>query len=274
MLGSIVSCLASPTAGCKHPEIPKTDRMVLLWFQCSGLTPTRDGFTLVSVFWADSHTGWFYFGFSLRGWLPHMIVLLWFQCSGMTPTQDGSYASWAGIAWQRIHVVTALVCCTLIKRVFFPQNLRIAYSEGRRGWRIEWWKWRANAFPHRNCLQRTVVLAWLEFVSPAALNCAVFELCRSIWRKKVPICSIGCRFWYKQIPISSGSRGPWGPGPPCPQDFFKIMQFWDSYKEKTLFWANCGLRPLRSGPLTKILDPPLAIKRGWLHCLEDTLWLV
>ncbi len=56
---------------------------------------------------------------------------------------------------------------------------------------------------------------------------------------------------------SSGSRGP---GPPCPEDFFKIMQFSGNFEGKNLFWANFGLRPRWAPwiPLTKILDPRLS----------------
>ncbi len=60
---------------------------------------------------------------------------------------------------------------------------------------------------------------------------------------------------------SSGSReGLGGPVPPCPQDFFKIMQFSCMLREKPLFWANFGLRAPILGvktPLGKILDPRL-----------------
>ncbi len=57
--------------------------------------------------------------------------------------------------------------------------------------------------------------------------------------------------------------GSGGPGPPCPQDFFKIMQFSGNSKGKPLFWANFGLSPPLLGskinwvPLTKILNPRL-----------------
>ncbi len=38
--------------------------------------------------------------------------------------------------------------------------------------------------------------------------------------------------------------GPWGPTtPPCPQDFFKIMQFSGNFKGKPLFWTHFGLKP-------------------------------
>ena len=32
------------------------------------------------------------------------------------------------------------------------------------------------------------------------------------------------------------------PCPPCPQEFFKIMQFSSNFKGKPLFWTNFGLR--------------------------------
>ena len=42
--------------------------------------------------------------------------------------------------------------------------------------------------------------------------------------------------------ISSGSRGPGGPSPLCPQEFFKIMQFSGNFKGKPLnlskFWTQ------------------------------------
>ncbi len=58
------------------------------------------------------------------------------------------------------------------------------------------------------------------------------------------------------------SGGPWGPGPPCPQDFFKIMQFSEDFKGKTPILSKFqALAPLGSklcwAPLTKILDPRL-----------------
>ena len=84
------------------------------------------------------------------------------------------------------------------------------------------------------------------------------------WVKKKTCCS------------SSGSRGePWRLGlpTPCPQDFFKIMQFSGNFKGKTLFRANFGLgvkTPL--APLTKILDLRLRralvrLKATQLQCI-------
>ncbi len=34
------------------------------------------------------------------------------------------------------------------------------------------------------------------------------------------------------LSLADPGRGPWGPGPPCPQDFFKIMQFSGNFKGK------------------------------------------
>ncbi len=59
------------------------------------------------------------------------------------------------------------------------------------------------------------------------------------------------------LPIWKGVTGPvadtggLGPGPPCPHDFFKIMQFWRNFRGKPLFWQIAG-----SGP-------PLGAKLCW-----------
>ena len=66
-----------------------------------------------------------------------------------------------------------------------------------------------------------------------------------------------------------GALGDWAL--PCPQDFFKIMQFSGTFRGKPLFWANFGLRPplwvkIPLVPLTKILDPRLYVHLVCLHC--------
>ena len=67
-------------------------------------------------------------------------------------------------------------------------------------------------------------------------------------------------------------QGALGPGPPCPQDFFKSCSFQAILREKSLFWAHFGLRPPPLGsklcwaPLTKILDPRLYILWKFSHC--------
>ncbi len=63
-----------------------------------------------------------------------------------------------------------------------------------------------------------------------------------------------------QVSAQADPGGPSGPGPPCPQDLFKIMQA--ILRENPYFLANFGLRAplvskLHQPPLTKILDPPL-----------------
>ena len=55
-------------------------------------------------------------------------------------------------------------------------------------------------------------------------------------------------------------RGPWGLGPPCPQDVFKIMQFSGNFKGKPPMLSKfCAQSPLGSknsaGPPLTILDP-------------------
>ena len=56
---------------------------------------------------------------------------------------------------------------------------------------------------------------------------------------------------------------PWGPGPPCPQDFFNFMQFSGNFWGKNPYFEQIlGSGPLLGvqtplGPLTKVLDPRL-----------------
>ena len=38
-----------------------------------------------------------------------------------------------------------------------------------------------------------------------------------------------------QFSNRGGCGGPWGPGLPCPQDLFKIMQFSGNFREKPIF---------------------------------------
>ena len=54
--------------------------------------------------------------------------------------------------------------------------------------------------------------------------------------------------------FSTGSRGPWGPGPPAPKIFFKSCNFQAILREKPLSWANFRLRaPLG---VKTLLGPP------------------
>ncbi len=65
---------------------------------------------------------------------------------------------------------------------------------------------------------------------------------------------------------STGSRGPWGPGPPCPQDvFFFSCSFQTILRGKPIFWANIRLRVPPSLE-SKLRCPP---PKSWIHA-----WLV
>ena len=76
------------------------------------------------------------------------------------------------------------------------------------------------------------------------------------------------KYLYTDGSCSGGSRGLWRPGPPCPQDFFKIMQLSSNFKGKPHFEPILGSGPplgskLRWAPLAKILDRRLSCPWKW-----------
>ena len=68
------------------------------------------------------------------------------------------------------------------------------------------------------------------------------------------------------ILCTSGSRGPWGPGPPpCPQNFSKSCSF--QAKGNPLVWANFGLR----APLGSKLCWARPWPKSWIrHCCDSS----
>ncbi len=63
--------------------------------------------------------------------------------------------------------------------------------------------------------------------------------------------------------VTSGSRGPWGP--PCPQEFFKIMQFSTLFSGKTPILSKC----LAQGPPGKNSAGPPWPKSWIRHWFES-----
>ena len=104
----------------------------------------------------------------------------------------------------------------------------------------------------RNCV--ALVVAWSPLPIQICFSswlCDVLDLRElhfgGLHRRPVYECSMVSRWGSASLLPTGGGPvadpgGPWRPGPPCPQDFFKIMQFSSNFKGKTLLWAHFGLR--------------------------------
>ena len=70
--------------------------------------------------------------------------------------------------------------------------------------------------------------------------------------------------------FSSGSRGPWGPGSPCPQDVFNIMQFSGNFKGNVV-WGIASLLSKEQGLKVQV---SVVYCSSDIRCAQDTKALV
>ncbi len=110
----------------------------------------------------------------------------------------------------------------------------------------------------RFCLKRKNVVSEL-YLGMSYLSVKETKICNLLnrlcagFRKENPYRFLSDPSPFDKLPDVAQFRIQEGPGlPPCLQDFFKIMQFSDNFKGRTLYWANFGLRAAPLGVKTPL----------------------